>query len=86
MGKVVVNARPEMIEFQTLGLEVLKLANGQRTRAEMLEVLTARAASGAMTVSLPGQAEMDPEAAQTALGAELERTIASLARSAVLVA
>jgi methyltransferase-like protein len=86
LGKVVVNARHEMIEVQTLGLEVLKLANGQRTRAEILEVLSARAASGAMTVSLPGQAEMEPEAAQTVLGAELERTIASLTRSAVLVA
>jgi methyltransferase-like protein/SAM-dependent methyltransferase len=85
-GKVVVNARHEMIELETLGLEVLKLANGQRTRAEILEVLTAWATSGAMTVRLPGQAEMDPVAARNALRVELERTITSLVRSAVLVA
>ena len=39
------NAHHEMVELGTLGVEVLKLANGDRTRSEILEALAERAES-----------------------------------------
>jgi methyltransferase-like protein/SAM-dependent methyltransferase len=84
-GRILVNARHETIELDTFGVEVLKLANGLRTRAEILDVLSERAASGEITVSLRGQMEIGQDVMRSTLEPELDRTVANLARSALLV-
>jgi hypothetical protein len=84
-GNVVVNAHHEMFALEPLGVEVLKLANGQRRRSEILDELAARAATGAITFDDPDKAAMTPGEVRATLDRELERTLASLTRSAVLV-
>jgi methyltransferase-like protein len=84
-GHIVVNAHHEVVKLEPLGVEVVRLADGRRSRAEMLEVLFARARGGAF----PGIAEdaggMTDDAIRGRLERELDLTLTSLTRSAVLV-
>jgi methyltransferase-like protein len=84
-SNVVVNARHEMIQLDPVALEVLKLASGERTRAEILEQLLERFASGAITLERAGEAVTAPDAARAILSDKLEATLLSLVRNAVLV-
>jgi hypothetical protein len=84
-GDVVVNVHHEMIKVEPLGVEVLKLADGQPTRLEILEGLVERATSGAMAIASGGAPVVDDVAIRTILEAELERALATLSRSALLV-
>ncbi len=84
-GHVVVSARHEMIRLEPLGLEVVKLANGERTRSDIVEALAQRVETGAIVVNTSNRQELAEGALRVWLGDEVERTVTSLARSAVLV-
>jgi methyltransferase-like protein/cyclopropane fatty-acyl-phospholipid synthase-like methyltransferase len=85
VGKVVVNAHHETVELDGFGVEVLKLATGERSRIAMLEALLERHASGGLVVEQDGAAITAPEAARVILANKLEKALASLAWSGVMV-
>jgi methyltransferase-like protein len=84
-GDVVVNVHHEMIKVEPLGVEVLKLADGQRSRGEILEALVERATSGVIAVASDGAPVVGEAAVRALLERELEPTLTHLTRSAVLV-
>jgi methyltransferase-like protein/2-polyprenyl-3-methyl-5-hydroxy-6-metoxy-1,4-benzoquinol methylase len=84
-GTLVVNAHHQMIELEPLGAEVLKLANGVRTTHDLIEELMARVARGEIELEENGHPVTAPEAARAMMTRRLANTLASLARSAVLV-
>jgi methyltransferase-like protein/SAM-dependent methyltransferase len=83
---IVVNAHHEMVRLEPLAVEVLKLANGERTRHEMLDVLVERVESGEIAVRGSGKASLAGEGLRETLDREMERSLQSLARNAVLAA
>lgn len=83
--RVVINAHHEMYKLEPLGVEVLKLANGERRRSDILDGLLAAAERGVITFDVPDPVGMTEAKLRSRLERELERTIASLTRSAVLV-
>ena len=84
-GSVVVNAHHGMHRLEPLGIEVLKLANGVRTTDDLLEELMARVARGEIELEENGNPVTAPEAARAMVARRLAKTLASLARSAILV-
>jgi len=84
-GTTVVNAHHQSIELDRLGAAVLQLANGDRTTQDILEILMTRVAGGEIVLEEDGKPVTEPEAARAMVARRLERTLASLARSAVLV-
>jgi methyltransferase-like protein/SAM-dependent methyltransferase len=84
-GTVVVNAHHEMVKLEPMGVEVVRLADGQRSRTELLDALVARVNSGALPIVVDSQRDMTESKIRRRLERELERTLASLTRSAVLV-
>jgi methyltransferase-like protein len=84
-SNVVVNAHHEMVKLEPMGVEVVRLADGQRSRIELLEALVARVNRGALPIVVDDQREMTETRIRRRLERELERTLASLTRSAVLV-
>jgi methyltransferase-like protein len=84
-GNIAVNAHHESLQFDDFAGEVLRLADGERTRAQMLEALVARHASGALVVERDGKAMTSPDVARRVLAERLEQAVAGLAKSAVLV-
>jgi methyltransferase-like protein len=84
-GNAVVTAHHEVLRLEPLGVEILKLANGQRRRSEILDALVARGESDAIAHETRHESGMTPGARRARLEPELQRTIASLGRSAVLV-
>jgi methyltransferase-like protein len=85
-GDVVVNVHHEMIKVEPLGVEVLKLADGRRSRGEILDALVERAASGAIAVASDGTPVTGEAATRAILERELEPALAHLTRSALLIA
>jgi methyltransferase-like protein/2-polyprenyl-3-methyl-5-hydroxy-6-metoxy-1,4-benzoquinol methylase len=86
VGKVVVNAHHDTFDLDAFALEVLKLADGQRTREGMLDVLLALHADGRLVLEQEGTTITEPGAARTILADRLNQAIALLTRSALLVA
>jgi SAM-dependent methyltransferase len=84
-GTLVVNAHHQMVELERLGSEVLKLANGDRTTTDILDVLLTRVASGEIMLEENGQPVTAPDAARAIVARRLEKTLDSLGLSAVLV-
>jgi len=83
-GNVVVNAHHAMIQLDPLAHEILKLADGHRTRAAMLDVLIEWFKAGSMQLEEDGRPLTDLHAARTMLADRLDKGIASLTRSALL--
>ena len=84
-GTLVVNAHHQMVELDRLGAEVLKLADGERTRSDILDLLMRQVDSGEIVLEENGQPVTAPDAARAMVARRLDKTFASLARSAVLV-
>jgi methyltransferase-like protein/2-polyprenyl-3-methyl-5-hydroxy-6-metoxy-1,4-benzoquinol methylase len=84
-GNLVVNAHHAMFQLDALAVEVLKLSNGQRRRAEMIEVFTESFDAGKLELENEGQPVTDPHTARAMLSDRLEKAIATLTRSALLV-
>jgi methyltransferase-like protein/SAM-dependent methyltransferase len=84
-GHVVVNARHEMFQLEPLGRAVLKLANGARRRCEIADELLQSIERGALTLGVTEGEAPTGAALRAALDVELERSIASLTRSALFV-
>jgi methyltransferase-like protein/SAM-dependent methyltransferase len=83
-GHLVVNAHHTMFELDALAVEILKLADGRRTRAEMLDVLVDWFKTGRMQLEEDGRPITDLHAARTMLADRLDTGLASLTRSALL--
>ena len=85
LGPVVVNAHHEMVRLEPLGLEVVKLADGTRSRDQILEALVGQHAAGRLVIEDKGERITSPERARTVLTDRLAEALASLMRSGVLV-
>jgi methyltransferase-like protein/SAM-dependent methyltransferase len=85
-GEPVVNAHHEMFQFEPLSIEVLKLANGQRSRRDILEALVEGFERSGVVLQENGAPVTDLTAARTMFAERLDATLADLARSAVLIA
>ena len=85
LGPVVVNAHHQMVRLEPLGLEVVKLADGTRSRGEILETLIERANCGQIAVASDASAVGGDEAVRLILARELERTFTTLTGNALLV-
>jgi methyltransferase-like protein len=85
-GHTVVNAHHEMIELEALAVEVLKLADGRRRRSNILDALVERFERGTLEMEDGGAPVTDASAARTILADRLEKAIASLTNSALLIA
>jgi len=83
-GNLVVNAHHTMFELDALAVEILKLADGRRTRAEMLDVLVEWFKAGRMELEDDGRPITDLHEARAMLANRLDAGIASLTRSALL--
>jgi methyltransferase-like protein/trans-aconitate methyltransferase len=83
-GSQVVNAHHQIVRIDPLSGEVLKLANGERTVDEIVDVLLSRVAAGEMTLEENGQPVTKPSAAR-ALLVRLGSAPTSLIRAALLV-
>ena len=79
---VVINAHHEMLKLEPLGVEVVKLADGRRSRSDLLDALVA---TGTITINTDNGSTMTEEEQRTLLQRETERTIAALRRNALLV-
>jgi methyltransferase-like protein/trans-aconitate methyltransferase len=84
-GSIVVNAHHEMVRLEPMGVEVVRLADGRRSRVEILEALAARVTSGALPIVVDDERGMTESAIRVRLEGELDLTLASLTRSAVMV-
>ena len=83
-GNLVVNAHHTMFQLDALALEILKLADGQRQRTDMLNQLVEWFEDGKMALEEDGRPITDLHAARTMLADRLEKGIATLTRSALL--
>jgi methyltransferase-like protein len=85
IGNIVVNAHHEMVKLEPIGVEVVRLADGRRSKPELLEALAGRVNSGALPIVVDNQQEMTEPKIRRRLECELQLTLASLTRSAVMV-
>jgi len=83
-GNLVVNAHHTMFQLDALALEILKLANGQRRRADMLDVLVEWFQDGKIALEEEGRPITNLPAARNMLADRLDKGIATLTRSALL--
>ncbi len=84
-GNTVVNAHHEPLEFDALSIEVIKLADGQRRRSDILETLFDGFQRGALVIREGDTRMSDPGVARRTLSETLEKALTNLARRAVLV-
>jgi methyltransferase-like protein len=84
-GRIVVNGHHAMLELDTLAIEVLKLANGQRRRADIVDVLLGWFKTGRLALDLEGSAVTEAIAARRLLTKRVDAALATLTRSALLV-
>jgi methyltransferase-like protein len=83
---IVVNAHHEMVKLEPLSVEVVKLADGRRSREEILEALLARVVGGALPITVENERELTEGAMRRRLERELELALSSLVRNAIIVA
>jgi methyltransferase-like protein/SAM-dependent methyltransferase len=83
-GNLVVNAHHTMFQLDALALEILRLADGQRRRTDMLDQLVEWFEDGKVELEEDGHPITDLHAARTMLADRLEKGIATLTRSALL--
>ena len=84
-GNLVVNAHHAMNEVYPVPLEVLRLADGQRRRHEIVDVLVESFEAGRLGVEDEGKPVTDPHAARAMLSERVDHAVTSLTRSALLV-
>jgi hypothetical protein len=84
-GDLVVNAHHSMSQLDALEIEVLKLSNGRRRRRDMLSELAERSEAGQWVPDDNGGTISDPAVARALLPQRLEKSLASLTRSAMLI-
>jgi methyltransferase-like protein len=84
-GSVIVNGHHDAVELDPLSRIVLQLANGSRSRADIVEALVAAHRDGVLTLEQHGQAVTSTDAARAVVAERLDRVLVFLTRSAVLV-
>jgi methyltransferase-like protein len=84
-GESVINAHHKRVDLDALGREVLMLANGQRERGAIIDALMQRYQTGSLVIEVGGTPITAHDVARSVLSDRLEKALASLARSAVLV-
>jgi hypothetical protein len=84
-GNIVVNAHHTMFELDAMATEVLKLSNGNRRRAEIVDMFVEWFRTGRLSLENDGRPVTDLDEAKTTLARRLEGAITTLTRSALLV-
>jgi methyltransferase-like protein/SAM-dependent methyltransferase len=84
-GNVVVNAHHQMTQLDPFDAEVLKLADGARTVPHIVDLLMARVETGEIVLEENSRPMTEPQLARAMVARRLDRSLARLARSAVLV-
>jgi methyltransferase-like protein/cyclopropane fatty-acyl-phospholipid synthase-like methyltransferase len=84
-GRIVVNGHHAMLELDALAIEVLKLANGRRRPADMVDVLLGWFETGRLALDLEGSSVTDSVSARRLLTERVNAALATLTRSALLV-
>jgi methyltransferase-like protein/cyclopropane fatty-acyl-phospholipid synthase-like methyltransferase len=82
---IVVNAHHEMFRLDPVAIESLKLADGRRDRAAILEVLIELAQQGRLLLQRGDEAIKAPEQVRAILSDQLDTVLTKLARLAILV-
>jgi hypothetical protein len=86
-GPTVSSLRHQAIKIQdTLGVELLRLLDGTRDRAALLEDLGKMIKSGATVIYADGNPITEPKKALEQLAAQLESNLASLAALGLFIA
>jgi methyltransferase-like protein len=85
-GRIVVNAHHAMFELEAMAIEVLKLANGQRRREDMIDVMAGWFQTGRLALDRDGTPVTDPQPARALLSDRVDAALTTLTRSALLVA
>ena len=83
-GNLVVNAHHTMFQLDALALAILRLADGQRRRTDVLDQLVAWFENGTVQLEEDGRPVTNLHTARTMLADRLEKGIATLTRSALL--
>jgi methyltransferase-like protein len=83
-GRLVANAHHQVLDLDGLSLEILKLADGRRRRADMLDALAESFTDGRLELEQNGGPVPEPAAARAIVEGRLEQTLSSLARNALL--
>jgi methyltransferase-like protein/trans-aconitate methyltransferase len=84
-GNLVVNAHHSMCQLDALAVEILKLSNGRRQRAEMFDVLVGSFEEGTLMLEEESRPITEPHTARTMLAERVEHALATLARSGLFV-
>ena len=84
-GRIVVNAHHAMFELDAMAIEVLKLANGQRRRQDMIDAMAGWVQTGRLTLDQDGTPVTTAKAARALLEDRLDAALATLRRSALLL-
>jgi hypothetical protein len=85
-GPLVVSAHHAMYELDALAVEVLKLSNGRRRREDMIETFVEWFQGGRLTLDKEGTPVTDLQAARVLLSDRVDTALATLRRSALLIA
>ena len=85
-GTAVANRRHELVKLTDLDLRLVPLLDGTRTRAELVDALTAKAVAGDLRVQRDGQPLKEAGAIREALAAVIDKALGNLAGQALLVA
>jgi len=83
-GNLVVNAHHTMFQLDALAIAILRLADGQRRRSDMLDQLVEWFENGTVQLDEDGRPITNLHTARTMLADRLEQAIATLTRSALL--
>jgi methyltransferase-like protein len=84
-GRIVVNAHHAMFELDAMAVEVLKLANGQRRRGDMIDVMAGWFQTGRLELDQDGTPVSSVTAARALLEHRLDAALETLRRSALLL-
>ena len=84
-GTAVANRRHELVKLADLDVRLAPLLDGTRTRPQLADALTAKAAAGELRVQKDGQPLTDPGEIREALTAVLDQALRNLANQALLI-
>ena len=84
--RVVTNRRHEVIRLNDLDKHLIPLLDGKHSREQIIDKLTAAAASGLINVQKDGISLQDPKDIKAAIGSILEQALNNVGGQALLIA
>jgi methyltransferase-like protein len=80
----VTNLRHQVVVLNDLARHVVRLADGQRTREEVLDALVQAAERGELVINVDGGTVSEPARVRSVLAESLDRCLEQLARDALM--